>query len=238
LHFLTATLVLGGAISASAAGYTTYIGDANEYHVTAIAADADGNTYVTGSRSPVADVFVAKVDASGNPTLLATLSATGPLSSNGIAVDSSANIYIVGVTTSTDFPLLNPLQSVSAPGGTGFLVKLGPDGTPANYMPLLSIPPGTFMSQAGPSRRIIHTHRAYRQAPSRARQSREFPGPFSPRLPRPGTRFFTPEPSQPPITPAALAARAFSVQSPLPAPQSQWTQPAPHTSPETLTARE
>ena len=128
MRFLTATLLLGGAISASAADYTTYIGDANEYHVTAIAAGSGGNTYVTGSRSPAADAFVAKLDTSGNPTLLATLSASSPVSANGIAVDSSANIYIVGATTSSDFPLLNPLQSVSAPRGTGFLVKFEPDG--------------------------------------------------------------------------------------------------------------
>jgi uncharacterized protein (TIGR03437 family) len=124
----TATLLLAGAISVSAADYTTYIGDANEYHVTAIANDTAGNTYVAGSRSPVADTFVAKLDTTGNPMLLATLSATGPVSANGIAVDSSGDIYIVGATTATDFPLLNPLQSVSAPRGTGFLVKFGPDG--------------------------------------------------------------------------------------------------------------
>jgi uncharacterized protein (TIGR03437 family) len=128
VNFWTATLLFAGAVSASAADYTTYIGDTNEYHVTAIAADADGNTYVTGSRSPASDTFVAKLDATGNPTLLTTLSATGTVSASGIAVDSSANIYIVGATTATDFPLRNPLQSISAPRGTGFLVKLGPDG--------------------------------------------------------------------------------------------------------------
>ena len=123
-----ATLLLCGAISASAADYTTYIGDANEYHVTAVATDGNGNTYVTGSRSPAADAFVTKVDGAGNSTTIATLSATGSVSVNGIAVDPSGNIYLAGVTAATDFPLLNPLQRVSAPRSTGFLVKLGPDG--------------------------------------------------------------------------------------------------------------
>jgi uncharacterized protein (TIGR03437 family) len=51
---------------------------------------------------------------------------------NGIAVDPAGNIYVAGSTTSPDFPLLNPLQSLSgqAPGsGSGFLTKLAPDGS-------------------------------------------------------------------------------------------------------------
>ena len=82
-------------LSAGRADYTNYIGDANEYHVSAIATDANGNTYVTGSRtillpgtgSSATDVFVAKVDSSGNPTLLATLSGKGGDQANGIALD-------------------------------------------------------------------------------------------------------------------------------------------------------
>jgi hypothetical protein len=50
-------------------------------------------------------------------------------------VDPSGNIYIAGNTTSTDFPLHNPLQIVSYTAGvgvlagTGFLMKLSADGT-------------------------------------------------------------------------------------------------------------
>jgi len=134
------------AVAAHAASYTTYIGDANQYQVSAIATDASGNTYITGSRavvpavlSPyyvaaVTDVFVSKLDPSGNLTLLATFSGKGTDQANGIAVDSAGNIYIVGNTTSTDFPLHNPLQSVpytagvGTLAGTGFLMKLGADG--------------------------------------------------------------------------------------------------------------
>ena len=139
--------LLAYAVVAHAASFTTYIGDANPYQVLAIATDAAGNTYVTGSRvivpvsylpnSPAAtDVFVSKLDPSGNLTLLATFSGKGTDQANGIAVDPSGNIYIAGTTTSTDFPLRNPLQSTSAiagggPGfnGTGFLMKLSADGT-------------------------------------------------------------------------------------------------------------
>jgi uncharacterized protein (TIGR03437 family) len=138
--------LLACAVAAHAASYTTYIGDANQYQVAAIATDASGNTYITGSRiiepdapSPngvgVTDVFVSKLDPSENLTLLGTFSGKAIDQANGIAVDPSGNIYIVGNTTSTDFPLHHPLQSVAytvgqgIANGTGFLIKLSADGT-------------------------------------------------------------------------------------------------------------
>ena len=138
--------LLACAVCARAASYTTYIGDANQYQVSAIATDANGNTYITGSRiiepnapSPngvgVTDVFVSKLDPSGNLTLLGTFSGKGIDRANGIAVDPAGNIYVVGDTTSTDFPLHHPLQSVvytaleGIGDGTGFLMKLSADGT-------------------------------------------------------------------------------------------------------------
>jgi uncharacterized protein (TIGR03437 family) len=131
--------LLACAVAAHAASYTTYIGDANQYRVSAIATDASGNTYITGNRtvlSPyyaaaVTDVFVSKLDPSGNLTPIGTFSGKGMDQANAIAVDPSGNIYIVGNTTSTDFPLHNPLQGLSNTSfrGTGFLMKLSADGT-------------------------------------------------------------------------------------------------------------
>lgn len=140
-HTAVITL-LACAVAAHAASYTTYIGDQYSYQVAGIATDSNGNTYITGSRVisasasgvPVTDVFVSKLDPSGNLTPIATFSGKGSDQANGIAVDSSGNIYIVGNTTSPDFPLLNPLQRVcytsgmGSVNGTGFLMKLGPDG--------------------------------------------------------------------------------------------------------------
>ncbi len=126
---------------AHAASYSTYIGDAYQYQVSAMATDSAGNSYITGSRiivpastvntGPITDVFLSKLDATGNLTVLATVSGKGSDQANGIAVDSSGNIYVVGYTTSTDFPLRNPLQSVAFTGlaGTAFLMKLAADGS-------------------------------------------------------------------------------------------------------------
>ena len=135
---------LACAFSLVAADYTTYIADAFSYTVTGMAVDDIGNTYVTGSRAvnvpalgtgaTLADIFVSKLDRSGNLTLLATISGKASDRANSIALDPSGNIYLAGSTTSVNFPLHQPLQSVLAPQtfpplGTGFLVKLGPDGT-------------------------------------------------------------------------------------------------------------
>ena len=132
-------------LTAAAASYCTYIGDVYPYEIAAVATDANGNVFITGSRAvqtlpgqyverQVSDVFVAKVDHSGNLTLIATFSGKGTDRANAIALDPSGNIYIAGNTTSGDFPLRNPVQSVPytvAPGNyatTGFLMKLTPDG--------------------------------------------------------------------------------------------------------------
>jgi uncharacterized protein (TIGR03437 family) len=146
MQYSAVIALLACAIAARAASYTTYIGDTNQYQVSAIATDANGNTYITGSRvivpasistgsAAVTDVFAGKLDPSGNLTLIGTFSGKGTDQPNGIAVDPSGNIYIAGNTTSPDFPLRNPLQSAAYTAGagirngSGFLMKLAPDGS-------------------------------------------------------------------------------------------------------------
>jgi uncharacterized protein (TIGR03437 family) len=136
MRFAASVALFACAVCARAAS-TVYIGDTYSYQVAAIAADADGNTFITGSRNvvpqppgipPVTDVFVSKLDAAGNLTLLATFSGKGSDQAHAIALDASGNIYIAGQTTSPDFPLRHPLQSVPGALWTGFLVKLTADG--------------------------------------------------------------------------------------------------------------
>jgi uncharacterized protein (TIGR03437 family) len=145
LRFSKPIVFFACALSLPAAVYTTYIGDAFSYTVTAMAVDPAGNSYFTGSRavivtgpgtsSTLTDIFVTKLDPSGNLTLLATISGKASDRANAIALDPSGNIYLAGNTTSSNFPLHDALQSVLAspvvfpPLGTGFLVKLSRDGT-------------------------------------------------------------------------------------------------------------
>ncbi|HEV8144988.1 MAG TPA: SBBP repeat-containing protein [Bryobacteraceae bacterium] len=126
-------LILLFSYGALAADFTTYIGDAFPYRPAAIAADAAGNTYVAGSRQVTAslsDVFVTKLDASGNLVFTRTFSGKGSDQARGIALDSAGNILVVGSTSSPDFPLKDPtLQATPGVGTTGFLLKLANDGS-------------------------------------------------------------------------------------------------------------
>src|SRR5207249_1079285 len=54
--------------------------------------------------------------------------------SHGIGVDVYGSAYVVGDTTSTDFPVTaNGLQTTNAGGSEGFFVKLNPQGTDIAY---------------------------------------------------------------------------------------------------------
>ncbi|MCG8347316.1 MAG: SBBP repeat-containing protein, partial [Chloroflexales bacterium] len=57
------------------------------------------------------------------------LGGSGTDTASGLAVDSSDRVYLVGRTTSTDFPMVNPLQTANA-GEFDFVVaRLSTDGT-------------------------------------------------------------------------------------------------------------
>ena len=125
----------------SALTYSTLLGgDAND-DCLSIAIDAAGSAYVTGSTSsdnfptlgalqPTrngfgADAFVTKLSPSGSSLVHSTyLGGSGTEGAAGIALDSSENIYVVGATSSTDFPTLNPLQATSGGNRDVFIAKL------------------------------------------------------------------------------------------------------------------
>jgi uncharacterized protein (TIGR03437 family) len=56
-------------------------------------------------------MFITEIDATGSTKLFSTfLGGTGSESGRSIAVDTLGNIHIAGEGTSTDFPVVNPLQ--------------------------------------------------------------------------------------------------------------------------------
>lgn len=117
----------------SAAEYSTYIGDANQYHVARTVADSAGNTYIAGSRdlsTQTSEVFIAKLDGAGKIVLFTTLTGKGSDIANDLALDPAGNIYVAGRTSSANLPLRNPLQSSPGPG---FLAKFSPDATQLLY---------------------------------------------------------------------------------------------------------
>ena len=70
---------------------------------------------------------------SGNPNNVDGIQGSGSDAGNGIAVDVNGNIYVVGLTYSTNFPTTNALQSVLNGNGSdtisdAFVTKLTPSG--------------------------------------------------------------------------------------------------------------
>jgi Calx-beta domain-containing protein/carboxypeptidase family protein/beta-propeller repeat-containing protein len=76
------------------------------------------------------DAFVTKLNASGSGLLFSTyLGGSSTENGYGIALDSGGNIYVAGLTASTNFPVVNAIQS--APGanencGNAFVTKMNP----------------------------------------------------------------------------------------------------------------
>jgi uncharacterized protein (TIGR03437 family) len=133
--------------------YSSLLGGGSPSDSTAvygIASDAAGNAYVTGLTSatdypvtnalqanfggPNGDAFVTKISADGSTLLYSTfLGGNNTDQGNAIAVDSTGAVWVTGVTESTNFPAVNPLQashhSAAMSGGTGFVAKLSADGS-------------------------------------------------------------------------------------------------------------
>ena len=97
--------------------FSTYLGGPSSDSINAVASDAQGNVYVAGETTSgsltnpslptrsSSDVFVAKFNSAGTQVLTAYLGGSDYDSARGIALDPLGNIYVTGVTNSTDFPV-------------------------------------------------------------------------------------------------------------------------------------
>lgn len=109
--------------------WTNQFGTIEDDRISAIVTDKTGNIYVTGytkgvlgdKNSGVEDIFVAKLDNLGNIKWTKQFGTDKKDVANGISIDSSGDIYVVGETSG--------LFGESALGGIdGFVLKLDNDG--------------------------------------------------------------------------------------------------------------
>ena len=124
----------------SALVYGTFLGGIGLDTATAIAIDSGGIAYVTGnttspdfpminplqsSKSGSVDSFVVAVDPAGASLLFSTF--FGGNSSDGgtaIALNGSGKVWMAGQTTSTNFPVLGPVQATGFSEGNGFISSI------------------------------------------------------------------------------------------------------------------
>jgi hypothetical protein len=141
--------------------YSTFFGGEHSEQSLAIAVDAAGAVYITGHTDslrfptrraadrtlgggtcndgfPCTDAFVTKLSKTGRSVAYSTyLGGSGGDAGRGIAVDASGSAYVVGATSSPDFPVKGAFDgSFGGPGtcdeiqcfGDAFVTKLGPAG--------------------------------------------------------------------------------------------------------------
>src|ERR1019366_4427146 len=126
-----------------------------------IAVDGAGSAYITGSvgyadfptttgayQTTYAGGFVTKLPPGGATEAYSTFLSgpSGYIGSNvtpsGIAIQpgcvSSCNAYVAGQTTTTDFPLINAVQTFPSSSGSGFVTELSANGSTAVLSTYLS----------------------------------------------------------------------------------------------------
>ncbi len=120
--------------NATALLYFTFLGGTGADQAEAIAVDAAGNAYIAGqtgsdglatqgaaqtTRAGAMDGFAARLNAGGTAFNFVTyLGGSGEDFVNGLALDASGNVYIVGRTDSKDFPAVSAIEPVKIGNGT------------------------------------------------------------------------------------------------------------------------
>jgi len=96
------------------------------------AVDGSGFVYVVG-RSEVfgnTDAFVLKLTPDGSQIVYSKyLGGSGGEIANAVAVDAAGNVYVAGLTTSADFPVVQPLQPNLHGSSDMWVAKLDPSGS-------------------------------------------------------------------------------------------------------------
>ena len=135
--------------------YSTYLGGASSDTAYALAADANGSAYVTGTaysstftgapgggaqtvNAGNGDAFVAKLNATGSALSYFTfLGGINPDTGNAIALDSNNNAYIGGSSSSPGLATSGAAQTIMAGGTDALIAKLNATGSAFTYVTYL-----------------------------------------------------------------------------------------------------
>jgi photosystem II stability/assembly factor-like uncharacterized protein len=141
--------------------FSTLVGGTGSEIGRSVALDAAGNAYACGETTssdfpatPGAfsttyngqsifggnDGFVFKIDAAGSALTYATyLGGNGDDRASDIAVDATGNAYVAGTTGSTNFPVLNAVQTtLKGTGSSAYATKLNSSGSALIYSTYLN----------------------------------------------------------------------------------------------------
>jgi len=129
--------------------FSTPMGGNGEEEIYGLAVNNAGEIYVTGytqsSDFPVLnpyqatlqgsqDAFVTKFTPDGTALVFSTfLGGNDYETGYSIKLDDSGNVYVGGVTSSSTFPIVNPVQGTLQGVEDGFITKLSPDGSTLAY---------------------------------------------------------------------------------------------------------
>ncbi len=157
--------------------FSTYLGGSGADSAAAIAVDASGDAFVTGSTSSTnfptyptstppfqaayggnTDAFVTELSSNGTSLVYSSYLGGGGLDSgNGISVDTAGNAYVTGSTQSIDFPTVGPVQATNAGSSDVFVAKVNFGGTALVYSTYL----GGSQADVGQAIKVDSSGNAY-----------------------------------------------------------------------------
>jgi hypothetical protein len=130
--------------------FSTFLGGSGLEDARGVTRDAQGNVYIMGATASINfplqspyqpvygggtfDTYIAKFDATGS-TLIYSTYLGGNQEDFGIEVisDAAGNAYLTGYTSSTNFPVVTPIQATNRGLRDVYVSKLSPDGNSLLY---------------------------------------------------------------------------------------------------------
>ena len=131
--------------------YSTFLGGSDSDSAESMQIDSEGNVIITGGTrswdfptvnafddtyggSGLGDCYCTKLNATGNGLIFSTfIGGSADDAGKSIVIDELNHVYIAGITSSSDFPILNAYNDTFEEPNTCFILKLNSDGLSLNY---------------------------------------------------------------------------------------------------------